>query len=141
MPFTYIDHTGDVGIQLHASTLEDLLDEASRAFIDILTDPAEVRASSSETIELRAPDPSELLHTWLEELLFLFDTKEFLGTPESLAVDTDSQGDLLLRARLRGESMDTNRHPFRVQIKAVTYHCLEVREMADHWSGTVVFDI
>jgi SHS2 domain-containing protein len=46
-----------------------------------------------------------------------------------------------LQATLSGEPFDRERHAIKVLIKAVTYHALEVREEADGWHATVVFDI
>jgi SHS2 domain-containing protein len=141
MPFSYMDHTGDVGVEIEADSLEDLLVDASKAFADILTDPSLIEARETVKLSVQALDPTELLLHWLEELLYLFDTRGLLATPKKLTISTNRDGTLRLDAEIVGEEIDPSRHPVRVQIKAVTYHCLEVRQQGDRWLGRVIFDI
>ena len=141
MPFTYMDHTGDVGIELEADSLEQLYTEASLAFIDIVTDPNLLQSRESVEVCAQAETATDLLLHWLEELVFLFDTRGFLAKPKKLTISKTSGGELRLDANLEGEEIDLSRHPIRVQVKAVTYHQLEVRRDAERWLGRVIFDI
>lgn len=141
MPFSYMDHTGDIGIDLDSATFEDLLADASRAFVDILTDPSLIVERETVELAVRAPNPTDLLLDWLEELLFLFDTRGLIGQPKELAVTNNDDGELCLEALISGEEIDPARHPVHIQIKAVTYHCLEVKQEGERWLGRVIFDI
>jgi len=42
---------------------------------------------------------------------------------------------------MRGERFDAARHPLKVQVKAVTYHGLEVARDEGGWRARVIFDI
>ena len=141
MPFSYMDHTGDVGVEIEAGSLENLLVDASKAFADILTDPSLIDSREIVKLSVQALDPTELLLNWLEELLYLFDTRGLLAAPTKISIATDPDGAISLDAEIAGEEIDPSRHPLRVQIKAVTYHCLEVRQQGDRWLGRVIFDI
>ena len=39
------------------------------------------------------------------------------------------------------EPYDPERHPLRTELKAVTYHQLEVARDGDEWTGRVIFDV
>ena len=52
-----------------------------------------------------------------------------------------SGGALALEGELIGERHDPGRHPHKLEIKAITYHGLQVTETAEGWRATVIFDI
>lgn len=140
MSWTQIDHTADIGLDLRAPTLEELLVEAARGFCDSITDLQAVRASEERTFELTATDHEELLICWLEELHFAFESDHFL--PSRVEVELDGSGERIrLHASVHGEPYDPDRHPLKVAIKAVTYHQLQVVETDDDWQARVIFDI
>jgi SHS2 domain-containing protein len=46
-----------------------------------------------------------------------------------------------LKAVARGDIFDPSRHRFKTEIKAVTYHQVEVKEVDGKWEGRVIFDV
>ena len=55
-----------------------------------------------------------------------------------IEVHIDPQG---LSARCDGEPIDSSRHQLDHEIKAITYHELQVRQRADGWFAQVIVDI
>ncbi len=56
--------------------------------------------------------------------------------------DRPTTGAWTLAARLWGERTDRERHPPLTEIKAVTYHHLEVTQVADEdWRARVLLDV
>jgi SHS2 domain-containing protein len=82
-------------------------------------------------------DREDLLIRWLGELLFLCQGRGYLFKEFSI-LHLDSKS---LRAIVRGEIFDPSRHRFKTEIKAVTYHQVEVQQKDDGWEGKVVFDV
>lgn len=139
MPFTFFEHTGDVGVDVRASTLDRLFADAAAALVETLAEAAAVRADTTLHLTLAAPDLDLLLVDWLSELLFRFETKGFLPADCRLGV---SKGDgWRLDAEVVGETGAATRLPIKVLIKAVTYHALEVRQASNGWTARIVFDI
>jgi SHS2 domain-containing protein len=141
--FTLFDHTADVGIEVRADTLADLLATSARAtFEQMLEDwPADV-----ETIrEVRAaPDPGlkgdlpELLVVWLQELLFSFETEHRVP----LTYEFDIAGPDEVRAEVGFGLFVPGRHRTRLEVKAVTYHELDVHQAPDGtWSARFILDV
>jgi SHS2 domain-containing protein len=90
---------------------------------------------------LGAPALDLLLVEWLEELLFRLDAHGELWCQHEVRVVEGRSGRYLLAAISRGEPFDPARHPQKVQIKAVTYHALEVARDPGGWRARVLFDI
>jgi SHS2 domain-containing protein len=140
MGFDFFDHTGDIGVRLQAATLDGLFLEAVQAFADIITTAATVELVRAWDIQLRADTPDLLLRDFLAELLYRFDVQQDIARSASVQVASDPTG-WSLCAQLRGERLDSSRHPVKVLVKAVTYHRLEVVADRQGWHATVIFDI
>lgn len=140
MAFTFFDHTGDIGVDVVASTLDALFADAAAAFLHSISDPAGVRADTRLQFDLASSDLDLLLMDWLSELLFRFETDGFLAARVEAQVTRDETS-WRLHAEAAGERGAASRLPIKVLIKAVTYHALEVRRTPAGWSARVVFDI
>ena len=143
MAYELLEHTADLGVVVTAPTLEGLYAEALRALTDCITEVAAVAPREGRRIGLAAADRELLLVDWLGEALYLFETEGlvFSAAEVELQGGREDGAAARLEARLHGESFDSRRHPLKVQIKAVTYHGLEVRETEEGWRARVIFDI
>jgi len=134
--FHEFEHTGDLGIELDAPTREELFRRASLALAAILVEPGDVAAVEQRTIEVAAESDPDALHDLLTALLGLFAVEDFIWCEASV---TQEGG--VLCVTLRGERFDPNRHVFRGEIKAVTYHQLQVERSDKGWRARVIFDV
>jgi SHS2 domain-containing protein len=135
--FETIDHTADVGIVVRAPTLHGLFETAAEGMFSFIIDGATVenRVWLERTVE--AGDLGGLLVAWLSDLLNVLAADAFV--PKAFVVDDIS--DTRLRATVHGEPADATRHAFRLEVKAVTYHQLEVVQEGGAWRGRVIFDV
>ena len=77
---------------------------------------------------------------FLNEIIYLFDTRRFLaaGLEEAeVALGPPAR----LAGKLAGEVMDPARHVLKTEIKAATFHGLEIREVDGGLSADVIFDL
>ena len=88
-------------------------------------------------VKVEAADRETLLVAWLNEMLYLYETREFVMADCSILTLTDTA----LIAEIWGESIDRARHPMLGHVKAVTYHLLQVRTTPEGWEGQVVVDV
>jgi SHS2 domain-containing protein len=140
VPYAPLEHTADLGIEVTAGDLGELFVDAAAGLCDAITEVGLVEPRRERSFELRAEALDLLLVSWLEELLFHFDTGGELY-PRGEAVVEESGGRWSVRARLQGETFEPGRHPLKVQVKAITYHGLEVRREGESWRARVIFDI
>lgn len=131
------EHKADEMVSVTAATLPELFERAAWAMFSILTDVEAVRERDRVAVAVEASDREALLVKWLAELNFLHQTQQKLFC----RFDVQAIGDTHLRAEAHGETRDPARHPVYVEIKAVTYHGLSVREEAGGWHATVLFDV
>ena len=129
-----IDHTADVLIDARAPDLSGLFAEAAAALFEVICDPALLGNSYTATVRAEADAVEDLMHDWLGELLFLHETEDVLLRGFDVRL-----GERTLEALVTGEKIDRSRHTLRTEVKAVTYHMLEVNR--EEPSVTVLFDI
>ena len=137
MPYRVFDHTADLGVEVTATSLEELYAAAAFALFDLLTDLSTVRAGIAREIVVTGEDPADLLVNFLRESLYLWNGEGFLIKTFSVR-EVTPQG---IKALLRGEFFDTARHGIKQEIKAVTYHRASVCETGEGFSAKVVFDV
>lgn len=134
---TFIDHTGDTGLDIHAGSLEDIFKFAALGMFEIIAPENDFSPERKMNISVQGANSEELLVNWLSELNFLLQAEGFaLAKIESLEFKKN-----MLKAVVSGEEFDPERHSIEVEIKAVTYHMLEVKKTQKGWTARVIFDI
>lgn len=135
--FETIDHTADVGIVVRAQTLPELFETAAEGLMSFIVDPESVENRAWLERRVEAEDLEGLMVAWLNDLLSVLAAEEFV--PRVFVVDEVTER--RLRATVHGEPVDPGRHRFRLDVKAATYHMLEVRRTDGGWIARVIFDV
>ncbi|MFO7545781.1 MAG: archease [Trueperaceae bacterium] len=133
-------HTGDVGFALSADDLDDLFDAAREALLQVLVATPPEHGDDERTVELTAPGLDVLLVRWLEEILYLHATEALLAASAGPRVQHRDDG-WHLAARVRLAPMAPDAHGSWREVKAVTYHGLEVTRDEAGWHARVVLDV
>jgi SHS2 domain-containing protein len=133
--YDLIDHTADIGLKAYGNTFSEAFKNAAKGMFDIITDNSIIENIGQYTIDLKAQDLEQLLVDWLSELLFLHGAKNLVFGNFDVTVKNNS-----LSGNVFGEEFDSNKHKKGVEIKAVTYHMLEVSYKKPHYVQ-VLFDI
>lgn len=134
--FQLIDHTADVGIAAFGESVAEAFAATAAGMFSIITDLDSIEEVLSQSISVEADDIEELLVSWLNELLFLFEVEGLLFRRFEVEIE-----DGRLRAVAFGQEIDPARHNIHTAIKAVTYHLLEVALEDGGWRTRVIFDI
>ncbi len=138
--FKTLEHTADIGVEVTASSEAELFEGAGLAMFSLMTDTSTVKPRMSLSVTLEAGDRVELLFRWLNELLYLSDTESMLFSSFEVRITTSAAGEVL-EAEVGGEPIDERRHPALEEIKAATYHDMEVARFEDRWRARVIFDV
>ncbi len=134
--FKILDHTADVGIIAYGVDLKQAFANAARGMFSLITELKNVRGVLRREVSVSATDMESLLVEWLNELIYLFDTENFLGKRFEIN-ELDSTH---LKAIVYGEKVDRTRHHIKIGIKATTYHMLEIKHNGSY-QARVIFDI
>jgi SHS2 domain-containing protein len=140
MSYQYMEFGGDVSFIARGKDLNELFRQAALAMYNVMVDVDRVDRVEEITLEMRSHDVSLLLHDWLNELLYITDTKQIVFSDFSICI-TKEDSEYLLKGKAFGEKLDLSKHNPKTEIKAVTYHSLEVKKSGDLWEGTVVLDL
>jgi SHS2 domain-containing protein len=129
--------TADVGVVSFGADQKEAFEEQAKGMFSLMADLRQVKLSESFDLETSGADREGLLVAWLNELLFLYDTQGvFLREFE-----ITEMGETRLKATVRGERIDPGRHTRKTEVKAVTWHMLEVAVTVGGFRTRVVYDI
>jgi SHS2 domain-containing protein len=139
--YEVIEHTADVGLRVWGSTPEDLFTQAALGMISLLLAQQNVRTIEARDVNLEASDLEEALVAWLQEILYLYEVQRFAPA----GIEVRAAGANGVQGVVSGEPFDRQRHEVRMEIKAATYHGLDIRPTRaenglDHWECTIIFD-
>ena len=125
MPAKYeiIDHTADICIRAQGKSLSNAFENAGYALFDTMCDASAVKPLTTKKVECQAEDLEQLLVDWLSELLFICDVDDMVFSEFSVTIADNN-----LVGKARGEKIDPDRHHLKTDVKAITYHMLEVDE-------------
>lgn len=135
--FALFAPTADTGIHAWGPTLPAVFRESARALFSLLVEAESVRCEEWLPVTATGEEPEALLVAWLNELLFLFETRRFAAGDCRIC----SLGETAVLAEVGGETIDPSRHRLVGQVKAVTYHDLVVRRAGAGWEARVVVDV
>jgi SHS2 domain-containing protein len=135
--FEILDHTADIGLIVYGENLRVLYENAGEAFFHIITDLRKVRRRVEKRIDIKGESLDRLMVDWLSELLYLHDVESLLFK----GFKVDSVGEGGLKAIVKGEPFQEGIHVIKTEVKAVTYHQIEVRQENGRWRAQVILDL
>lgn len=135
--YEVFEHTADLGLRIHAASLEKLCADAARGLGAVITgDLGQIRPLAEERFDIAGTDPVWLLYDLLSEVHAAFELRRMLFC--DFQVSQDATG---ISAIARGEPYDPAVHTLAHEVKAITQHELDVRHDAAGWHATVIVDI
>ena len=133
--YEWRSHTAEIELHVEAETAGDVFAEAVEAF-GRLVELEDGGEPAAEEVVVEARDAAGLLVAWLEELIFLADTRSFVPDRVAELELRDSESLSRLRARVEGRIAALD--PL---VKAATYHALELAHECGRWRARVVLDV
>jgi len=135
--YTLLNHTADLGIKIRGTNLMDLFESAGNALMHVMLKSRIPGKTHSKKISVSGDDLADLMVRWLGEILYLFEGDDLVVT----SVNIDSLTSTHLEATLETVPFDPEIHEILNEIKAVTYHQVQVTNKGDIWEARVIFDL
>ncbi len=135
--FEILNHTADIGIIVYGKSLKALFENAGKAFFHLIIDLRRVKLREERKISIEGESLDRLMVDWLSELLYLHDVENLLFKEFKVA----SVGEGGLKAIAKGEPFQEGVHAIKTEVKAVTYHRIEVRQEKGYWRAQVILDL
>lgn len=139
--FRFLDHTADVYIEAYGRDLKEAFEKAALGMFEVMVNTENVAASEGLRVSVEGNDLQSLLYNWLEELLYLFESKGLVFSEFKVLRIAVEEGSYRLEAEVRGEKFNPEKHEGRTAIKAVTYSLMEIQEKPEGVTLRFVLDI
>lgn len=138
--YKFIDHTADIAVELSGSTYEELFKAAFAAWKESAVEILENTPAEVKQVSLSADTYDELLVQFADELNFLFNTRKWV--PLSIKnLNLSSGKEIMLKSDIIGSNFNEDKHKLKAEIKAVTYHQVDIKKINDRYQTLLVFDI
>ncbi len=132
-----IDHTADFGVRVFGDNPIDLFQNSAMALMDQVVETASLLPQKEIRLSIKGNDWPDLMVNWLREILYLWSGKALL----TRSVQIQSITEKSLSSRVGVDLFSPQRHTLISEIKAVTYHQIQVLDRGGLWEATVIFDI
>lgn len=134
--YEYFEATADIGLRAFGESLNQAFENAGLAIFNIISDTSNIEAEREISFKIRSEDEISLLYDYLEELLFYHEIEFMLFSEFHVEIDDNLQ----LRATIKGEGINWDKHERKTEIKAITYHKMDVKK-TDHYEIQAIVDL
>ncbi len=125
--YTFLRHTADAKFRAYGKTLEEAFHNAALAVSSLMWDWQKVEKRVEHPVEIEGSDLKQLLSSFLEEIIYLSETKMFLlGAVEKMRIEKKENG-YLLRALFLGDNF-SDKYKIYGDVKAITYNEMEIHD-------------
>lgn len=132
--YEILEHKADLKIRAFGKTKEELFSNALLGMSENQKPEIKQKKKIKRNIKIKSPDSPALLVDFLSKVLYLTQVNKEIYDKVKFLKFTNIE----LEAELSGQKVER----FGEDIKAVTYHGLDIRqEKNGTWEATVLFDI
>jgi SHS2 domain-containing protein len=125
--YRFLDHMTDAFIEAYGTTLEEAFENAAKALCDTMIDLKTVRPKREIILSANGNDLYSLLFDWLDKVMLLLVADGIAMSQFSVKIKQHNNS-YLLEGTARGEPLELDRHRYKVEVKAVTYHEMEIKQ-------------
>ena len=135
--YRLLDHTADLRLRVVGADLADLFKNAGLALFDLIVEGPAAGCADETELHVTGQDAADLLVNFLRELLYRWTGEEKVVT----VIQVTHICDTSISARIATADYVAQRQEIVHEIKAVTYHQIDVSRTKAGWQATVVLDI
>lgn len=133
------DHaSADFVFDAYGQTLPDLFEACAIATFGAITDLERVELLHENKFELLGDDVNELLFGFISELIYLKDVERTFYCEFKIAISNDNKS---LSAIVKGDRINYDKHIIKTDVKAVTYHNLNITFDKTYFKTRMILDL
>jgi len=135
--YRFLEHTADAKFQAFGNTLEEAFCNAALATASLIWDWEKVEKKIEFKVTIEGKDLKQLLNSFLEEIIYLWDTKMFLFCfAENLRIEKKGSR-YNLSTLFKGDKY-SEKYKIYGEAKAITYAEMEIKNKGDFLVQVVV---
>lgn len=135
--FEIFPHTADIGIRVYGETLKELFENAGEGTLFLMREDSEIEIKEEIPFELEASFTELLLNKFLNEFIYLFDSKFFII--KNFEIDEFNEN--YIKGKFFGETFDDEKHKIKYAIKACTLEDMVIEKVDNLYKVDIIFDI
>jgi len=127
--YKFFHHTADAKFQAFGHTLEETFAHAALAVASLMWDWEKIAKNIEISVVMEGKDLEQLLVKFLEEILYLLDTQNFLlGSADNVSLE-QNDGEWSLYSLFKGD-VYAGEYEIYGNVKAITYNELVINDRA-----------
>lgn len=134
MKYKFLPHTADIKFQAFGNTIEQSFVNSAFALTNTISKD-KIKALINKKISVKGKDNERLLYNFLEEFLFLLETKDFILSKIKYINIKNNE----LIAEIIGD--DSKNYELETHIKAITYNEMFIKKKNNKYVCQVVVDV
>ena len=136
--------TADIAYEIYGKNIEELFNNSALALFNSMCNLKKIQPKIKKIIKLKNENIQDLLFDFIEELIFLKDSKYILFSKFKINIKQVHEGRSPyneLEAICFGENINQSRHQLKTDVKAITYHKFELKKEKDRFKAQIILDI
>ena len=139
--FEFLEHVADAYVAAYGRSLNEAFQNAAFAMFELMTNTRKIEQKIKDEVTVEGWDEKALLYNWLEQLLLKFEIEGNVYSQFEISEFVHNDKGWRLKATVFGEPFDPAKHESRVEIKAVTYHQMEIGQKDDMYVLRFILDL
>jgi SHS2 domain-containing protein len=145
--FRYLDHITDAVIEAYGRTLAEAFENSAYGLVNTMFDLNQVSPNQEIKIEAKGYDLESLLYDWLEKVLLTLLVENIIISVFKIKIyqqsddNNNKDNSYFLSCTAMGECLNLKKHHYKVEIKAVTYHEMEVIQETNKVTTRFLLDL
>jgi len=135
MKFKFLKHTADIKFRAYGNTLNKVFENSALAMYNAVY-PRKIKSKIKKSFIVKGKDLESLLYNFLEELLVLFDSQDFIASKINVKID---KKEMILKCVIYGDKVGN--YDIGLTIKAITYNSMYVKKSKEGYVSQVVLDV
>ena len=127
----------ELAVRVVGNSQADLFTNSALALLDVMTDVEKIEIKERLPLEVEGADRDDLLVNWMRELLYLYQGSGYVLKEFIIREIKDT----FVKAEVRGERIDPDRHEIRKEISAVAYNQSRIQKTGNQWTAQLIFEI
>lgn len=138
--FRYLEHVTDAYIEAYGDSMEEAFSYAAKGTVNVMFEIKDIQGTSKVNFRIEGEDYYELLFNWLERVnLLIAIDNQVISNFELKISKLDSK--YQLTGSGMAETIDIIKHGYKIEIKGVTYHEMEILQQGNQYKVKFILDL
>ena len=117
----------DAIVEAYGCSLDEAFENSAKGLVNTMIDLEQITPAQEYEIVAKGYDVKSLLYDWLEKVMLglLIDN---IALSDFKVKISKNNGNYFLKGIAKGEVLDLKKHHYKIEIKAVTYHEMEIKQ-------------